>query len=105
MLSFGYAGSGLLIHFGFNIGDGDDAVSKDIELFFESRIDDVTEFLSGFGDNSFEEGEEATGDFEFGGAEGSFGGFFVRDCEDRDWSSTFELLDIVFLADVVIKVQ
>ena len=105
MLSFGCAGGGLLIHFGFNIGDGNDTVSKDVELFFESRIDDVTEFLSGFGDNSFEEGEEATGDLEFCGAEGSFGGFFVRDCEDRDWSSTFELLDVVFLANVVIKVQ
>ena len=104
-LSFGCAGGGLLTHFGFNIRDGNNTISKDIELFLESGIDDVTEFLGSFGNNSFKEGEEATGDLKFCGAEGSFGGFFVRDCEDRDWSATFGLLDIVFFADVVIEVQ
>ena len=104
-LSFDCAGGGLLTHFGFNICDGNNTISKDIELFLESRIDDVTEFLGGFGDDSFEEGKEATSDLEFCGTEGSFGGFFVRDCEDRDWSSTFGLLNIVFLANVVVKVQ
>ena len=104
-MSFKCAGRGLLIHFGFNVCDGNDTISKDIELFFEDGIDDVTEFLSGFDDDSFEEGEEATGDFEFGGAEGSFSGLFVRDSEDRDWPSTFGLLDVVFLANVIIKVQ
>ena len=105
MLSFGYAGRGLLIHFGFNICDGNNTVPKDIELFLESRIDDVTEFLGGFGDDSFKKREEATCDLEFCGAEGSFSGFFVGDCEDRDWSSTFGLLDVVLLANIVIKVQ
>ena len=103
-LSFGCAGGGLVIHCGFNICDGNNTVSKDIELFFEGRVDDVTEFLSGFGDDSFEEREETTSDIKFGGAKSSFGGFFIRNCKDGDWSSTFGLLDIVFLADVFIEV-
>ena len=48
------------MHFGFNWSDGDDMISKDIELFLEGRVDDVTEFLSGFGDDSFEKSKEVT---------------------------------------------
>ena len=80
-------------------------ISEDIKLFFKSRIDNVTEFLSGFGDDSFEEREETTGDIKFGGAEGSFGGFFIGSCKERNYvlvfGFCFELLVVVLLANGV----
>ena len=65
----------------------------------------MTEFLSGFGDNSLEEGEEATGNIKFTGAKGGSSGFFIRDCKDGHYGLGFGLLIIMFLADVVIKIQ
>ena len=92
------------MHFGFNWGDSDNNISKDIKLFFESGVDDVTEFLGGFGDDSLEESEEVTGFVKFCRAEGSFGRFFIGDCKDGHYGLGFELLVVVFLADVVIKI-
>ena len=76
-------------------------ISEDVELFLEGRIDDVTEFLSSFGDDSFEEREEMTGFVKFYRAKGGSGGFFIGDCEDGDWPFTFELVIVVLFADLI----
>ena len=64
----------------------------------------MAKFLSGFDDDSFEEGKEMTSLVKFYGAEGGSGGFFVGDCEDGDWPFTFELV-VVILFTNLIKVQ
>ena len=89
------------MHFGFNWGNSDNMISKDIELFLEGRVDDVTKFLGGFGDDSFKESEEMTGFVKFYRAKGGSGGFFIRDCEDGDWPFTFELVIVVLFADLI----
>ena len=89
------------MHFGFNRGNSDNMISKDIKLLLEGRVDDVTEFLSGFGDDSFEESKEVTGFVKFCRAEGGFGRFFIRGCEEGDWPFTFELMVVVLLANLI----
>ena len=94
-----------MVRCGINRDNRFDGVSKDIELFLEGRVDDAAEFLSSFGDDFFEEGEEATGDIKFMGAEGYSGRFFVRDGKDGNFVLAFDLLIIVLLADIIIEVQ
>ena len=89
------------MHFGFNGGDSNKNISEDIELLLEGGIDDVTEFLGGFGDNSFEKSEEATGFVKFCRAEGGFGRFFVGGCEDGDGPFTFELVVVVLFTNLI----
>ena len=89
------------MHFGFNWGNSDNTVSKYIELLLEGRVDDVTKFLSGFGDDSFEEGKEMTSFVKFYRAEGGSGGFFVGGGENGDWPFTFELVVVMLFADLI----
>ena len=89
---------------GINWDNGFNGISKDIELFLKGRVDDVTEFLGGFGDDFLEEGEEATGDIKFMRAEGYSGRFLIRDGKDGNFVLAFDLLVVVFLADIIIKV-
>ena len=97
-------GGGLLVRCGINWGDGCNGISKDIELLLESGVDDAAKFLGGFGDDFLKEGEEATGDVKFMRAEGYSGRFVIRDGKDGNFVLAFDLLIIVFLADIIIEV-
>ena len=93
-----------MVRCGINWDDGFDRVSKDIELFLESGVDDAAKFLGGFGDDFLEEREEATGYVKFMRAEGYSGRFFIRDGKDGNYVLAFDLLIIVFHADIIIEV-
>ena len=98
-------GGRLLVRCGINWDDGFDGVSKDIELFLESGVDDAAKFLGSFSDDFLEEGEKATSDIKFMRAEGDSGRFFVRGGKDGNFVLAFDLLVVILLANIIIEVQ
>ena len=94
-----------MVRCGINWDNRCDGVSKDIELFLESGVDDATKFLGGFGDDFLEEGKKTTGDIKFMRAEGYSGRFVVWDSKDGNFVLAFDLLIIMLLADIIIEVQ